>query len=255
LVKSLLPLANNNDLKEHKMYKQIQTTLLMVAVASLLVGCDDDIVDDQTAAADPLAYEVTVRNLTNGQTLSRPAMVLHATGTSYYSMGAPVSTAVERLAEAGEISGIRDLSNSAGSVFALANSIVEPGQSMGTFVTATATDQVEMTIFSRMGSTNDGFVAANAVSLSSLVAAGDSVKMYMRALDAGTEQNIEGANVGTFDPTRPGGPNGISGSESNIVTIHPGVITSVEPIPNNPSMLPQSAKFDNPVVQVVITRM
>lgn len=239
------------------MYKQIQTTLLTLSVAALLVGCDDDGPEDEQAVVvpDPIVYQVTVRNLTNGQTLSRPAMVLHETGTSYYSMGAPASTAVEMLAESSETSGIEALSDAAGSVFALASVTVAPGESLDTLVTATSTAQVEMSILSRMESTNDGFVAANAVSLASLVASGDSVKMYMRALDAGTEQNIEGANVGTFDATRPGGPNGISGSENNIVTLHPGVVTSVEPIPNNPSMLPQSAKFDNPVVQVVISRM
>ena len=241
------------------MYKQIQTTFLTLAAAAFLTSCaDDNVVEEPVAepvAEDPIVYEVTIRNLTNGQTLSRSAMVLHASGASYYSMGAPVSTEIEMLAESGEVSGIKDLSDSAGSVFALASGTVVPGENLGTFVTATDTNQVEMTILSRLESTNDGFVGANAVSLARLAASGDYIKMYMRALDAGTEQNVEGANVGSFDATRPGGPNGISGSEGNFVTVHPGVITSVEPIPGNPSMLPQSAKFDNPVVQVIISRM
>jgi len=238
------------------MYKQIQTALLTIASLVLLTSCDDD--DSPTQApvvADPIIYEVTVRNLTNGQTLSRPAMVLHATGASYYTMGAPVSTELEMLAESGDASGIKALSDNAGSVFALGSSDVAPGESLGTFVTATSVDQVEMTILSRMESTNDGFVGARAVSLANLAASGDYVKMYMSALDAGTEQNIEGANVGSFDSNRGAGPNGTSGSESNFVTLHPGVITMVEPIPNNPSMLDQSAKFDNPVVQITISRM
>jgi len=238
------------------MYKQIQATFLTLAVAAFLTSCDDDdVIVEEPVVEDPVVYSVSVRNLTNGQTLSRAAMVLHATGSSYYSMGAPASTELEMLAEAGDASGIQSLSDAAGSVFALASDPIEPGESLSTFVTATDTAQLEMTILSRMGSTNDGFVGANAVSLASLAASGDYVKMYMRALDAGTEQNIEGANVGTFDANRPGGANGFSGSEGNFITLHPGVITSIEPIPNNPSMLPQSAKFDNPVVQVTISRM
>ena len=95
----------------------------------------------------------------------------------------------------------------------------------------------------------------NAVSLAGLTESGQSITIDRWALDSGTEENLESTNLGSVDSSRPSEPDDVLGSEFNFVTVHPGVITEIESIPNNTSQLNQSHKFDNPVIRIQITRI
>lgn len=83
---------------------------LVLTLPFLLAACGDDdtrevIVEVEVPAEIPdpvpVSYDVTVTNLTNGQPVSPPAVVLHSEGT-LWEVGAVASVELERIAEVGD---------------------------------------------------------------------------------------------------------------------------------------------------------
>jgi hypothetical protein len=100
--------------------------------------------------------------------------------------------------------------------------------------------------------TNDGFAGLDAWNLGNLIEAGMSWSTTLPTLDAGTEVNSEAAG------TIPGPADGGEGynptrSGRGIVYFHPGVVTSDDGL--DQSVLLAEHKFDNPSVQVTVTRI
>ncbi|MGX9415861.1 spondin domain-containing protein [Vibrio sp. RC27] len=220
----------------------------LVTVGALaLVACDDDADSDSPVATidTSVEYEVVLKNLTNGQTISPPSLVLHDTG-SLFTIGEPASEALELLAEAGDASLI--LSDTS---FILNSASASGGIANGTSTTMTVshTDAVEYLSFvSMLVSSNDAFTGVNQVDLTDLEL-NDSVTYQTVAYDSGTEANTETADTvpGTggeaYNPER---------DDIDIVTMHPGIVSSDDGLTT--SALSYQQKFDNPVMSVTITR-
>ncbi|MFK7854493.1 MAG: spondin domain-containing protein [Granulosicoccus sp.] len=200
-------------------------------------------------------YEVTLTNLTGGQVFSEPAMILHPNTDTFWQIGQTASSELEALAESGETTGISNLADSMSYPFVNADTSIAPGAMQTLSITTTAAANDVLTILTRLESTNDGFTGVNAISLSDLSEPGQSMSIDRWALDSGTEKNLESTNLGSLSDDRPSEPNDVIGSEFNYVTVHPGVITEIEPIPDNTSQLNRSRKFDNPVIRIRITRV
>lgn len=226
-----------------------------VAIATVgalaLTACNDND-NDSTAsvnAAVPVEYQVTLSNLTNGQPISPPALLLHNDG-EIFSVGTTASEALELLAEAGDSSEI------VVSDFVLSYAMADAGIPYGesTTVTITYTDEVNYLSFASMlGNTNDAFTGLNKIDISGL-AINDSATYKTVAYDSGTEANTETADT-VPGPASDGDAEGFNSDRDdiNMVTMHPGIVSADDGL--STSTLSYQHKFDNPVMSVTITRI
>lgn len=233
-----------------KHYKKV----LLLALPLALSACDDDdtrevIVEVEVPAPEPtpvdVSYEVTVVNLTNGQPVSPPAIVLHADGT-LWAVGQVPSVELERIAEEGSSESFLTL----GLASAGGDGPITPGDQQTISVTIEDITDAKLTIAAMLGNTNDAFTGINAWDLSQL-AVGDSWTTTRPAYDAGTEKNTESAATVPgpaasgegFNPTR---------DDSGFISMHPGVVSFDDGL--STSALTVEHKFDNPVIRIQITR-
>jgi len=223
-----------------------------VAIATIgalaLAACGDDSNDPIIEIATPVEYEVVLKNLTNGQPISRPALLLHDSG-ALWEIGTPASEALELLAESGDSSRIIDESG-----FILSSESADVGITWGTSATLNVshTDKVKYLSFASMlGNSNDAFTGLNAIDLSDL-AVNESETYQTVAYDAGTEANTESAET-VPGPAVNGEASNVERDDINIVTMHPGIVSKDDGLSS--SALTYQEKFDNPVMSVTITRI
>jgi len=215
--------------------------------ALALAACGDNNGTTDIEIAVPVEYEVTLKNLTNGQPISPPALLLHDSG-EIWSVGSPASNALELLAESGDSSEIIESS------FILSYASAEAGITYGESATVTVshTEQVNYLSFASMlGNSNDAFTGLNKVDLSEL-AIDESLTYTTVAYDAGTEANTETAET-VPGPAGNGEAYNELRDDVDMVTMHPGLVTSDDGLSS--STLTYQQKFDNPVMSVVIKRI
>ncbi|MGJ8582426.1 MAG: spondin domain-containing protein [Psychromonas sp.] len=234
------------------------STLTKVTIAAIgaltLAACNDDS-DTVTITETPVEYEVVLKNLTNGQPVSPPSLLLHDTG-ALFTIGESASEALELLAESGDASEI--LSDTG---FILSSASASDGITYGSSATITVsyTDNVKYLSFvSMLGNSNDAFTGLNQVDLTAL-ALNDSVTYQTVAYDAGTEANTESVETVPGPASNAASSDGAAGEAFNaerddidIVTMHPGIVSSDDGL--STSALTYQQKFDNPVMSVTITR-
>jgi len=223
--------------------------------ALALAACNDDSDSATTIIETPVEYEVVLKNLTNGQPISPPSLLLHDTG-ALFTVVESASEALELLAESGDASEI--LSDTA---FILSSASASGGITYGTSTTITVsyTDKVKYLSFvSMLGNSNDAFTGLNQVDLTDL-ALNDSATYQTVAYDAGTEANTETVDTVPGPASNAASPDGIAGEAFNaerddidIVTMHPGIVSRDDGLTT--SALTYQQKFDNPVMSVTITR-
>ncbi len=232
--------------------KQLLTTLSIVSILSLSAcdNSDDVVVDDDPIIVD-FSYEVTVTNLTHSQPLSPIAVVSHE-DISLWEIGDSASVALETMAESGNNSEI--LANSALISGSSGTGIILPGMSE----TLVFTSSIELgesvpflSVATMLVNTNDAFTGITGIDVSSL-AIGENVTMNAVAYDAGTEANSEVA--GTVPGPADGGE-GFNATRDDVdyVAQHPGIVGLEDGL--STSVLTTEHKFDNPVIQLSITRL
>ncbi len=218
----------------------VKTVILVLGITSALTGCGGD--NKNTVL--PAKYEVSVSNMSNFQPISPIGLGLHADG-HWFEIGEKASVALEKLAEGGDNS---ELLATAMSSVSMSGPLL-PG--------ATETLSMEkgfgvyhLSAIGMLVNTNDAFTALDAVDLDSLVV-GEPKSFDLLVYDAGTEANSEAAG------TIPGPADGGEGfnaqrDDKNVVSIHSGVVTQDDGLVT--SVLTEQARFDNPVLRLVITR-
>jgi len=190
-------------------------------------------------------YEVTVTNLTRGQTFTPILVATHKRSTQLFELGTAASSQLMALAEEGDTSPLATLLEGSADVsdVTIGSGLLEPGESVTVEISSRGRSR-DISLAAMLVPTNDAFVALNAVALprkkSSTVA-------YMAvAYDAGTEPNDEScANI-------PGPVCGGSGAPDDgaegYVHVHAGIhgIADVS-----------AAAYDwrNPVARVSIERV
>ena len=236
-----------------------RAVMALVMTAAILAACDND--NDPPAAPAPppppalTTFEVSVSNLTNGQPLSPIAVIAHSDGYEAFSVGMPATAGLEELAEGGDTAAFIAEADAAAEVIATMTGAgpIPPGgsETVSFEIEETMVDGLELTVMTMLVNTNDAFSGANALGIESL-AVGASMQVRGIAYDAGTEADTEAA-TDIPGPTGNGeGFNAARDDGADAVTMHPGVVTRDDGFAE--SDLTQEHRFDNPVVQVVITR-
>jgi hypothetical protein len=219
-----------------------------LAIASpllLLAGCPND--------SMKASYEVRLTNLTNNQPLSPLVAVLHGSAYHAWRDGAPSSTALEMLAEGGDggalVTAAR--SNTAVADTDMGTAPIAPGETEELSVTAKDSSQRRITLATMLVNTNDGFTGVDGLDVS-MLKRHESMTVFVRALDAGTEANTEDAAT---IPGPAAGGEGFNATRDDVdfVTGHAGVVTQDDGL--STSVLDVSYRFDNPVARIVITRV
>ncbi len=165
----------------------MRRTLLIpwiVAIGSVFV--------QETAYAGPRRYEVTVTNLTRGESFTPILVATHRVRPSVplFQPGAAASAELATLAEGGDTVPLATVLSASGDVSAVNTSegLLAPGQSVTITVEARRGSK-QLSLAAMLIPTNDAFVALNGVSLP---ARRGSQAMYSAvAYDAGSEANDE----------------------------------------------------------------
>lgn len=159
-------------------------------------------------------YEVTITNITRGQTFTPQLVTTHSRRVALFELGAPSSDGLALLAEAGDTSGVtQDLLNAGSRVSDVQTipGLLAPGASVSTTVEATFYHR-RLSVAAMLIPTNDTFVALNSVRLP----VRGQVTYTALAYDAGSEandqncSNIPGPRCGGAGPS-PGSNEGDEG--------------------------------------------
>lgn len=227
------------------------TALAAIAIA----GCNGD--DDPFAVT--ARFEVTTTNLTAGQPLSPPALVLHRADYTPFTTGMTASQGLEVLAEGGANGDF--LAEAEGSTAVLATQSaggpVGPGGSGTLIIEATTRNPrtLWLSLASMLVNTNDAFTGLDSVPVGELVV-GDRVTLIGDSYDAGTEANTETADT-VPGPAAAGGVqegfNAVRDDPVDDVRAHSGVVTADDGLTS--SVLTGLNRWDNPTIQVTITRL
>ncbi len=243
-----------NTLKFNTMSFNAKRTL-QVACSTLIVtslsGCfhnddDEDVVMPPPPAME-YSYDITITNLTYAQPLSPVGVILHG-DSKMWQMGEMASTALEKLAESGDNSELLNDSNALATKSA--DGVLVPGSSTTITITTTDANASYLTLATMLVNTNDAFSGLTGVDLSMLTV--DMTKsLNLSVYDAGTEANNELA--GTIPGPADGGTGfDMTRDDIDLITYHAGVVSQDDGL--STSVLTQAHKFDNPAVNVTITR-
>lgn len=208
----------------------------------------------QTAHAQGPRFEVTVTNLTRGQTFTPVLVASHREGVTLFTLGEPASPELAILAEEGATAPLAALLLATPGVRDVADSgpppagFVSPGQTK-TVVVDAGRGADHVSVAAMLIPTNDGFFALNGVR----APRGNEMLTYFSpAYDAGTERNDETcASIPGPNFTECGGPGGgaqPAGGEEGYVHIHAGIhgIGDLEPSVRD---------WRNPVARITIRRI
>ena len=222
----------------------IAATLALTGTTALAQGIDfSDFPFGQEEGVS--GYEVTVTNITPGQTFTPQMVVTHAADISLFQLGEPASMELEILAEGGDTGPLTDAVVNVVSYVDTVPGLLAPGASVSVVVMADEGDVISMVAM--LIPTNDTFVALNGMPLPD----GGSVTYYVKAYDAGTEENDQNCrNI----PGPVCGGEGYNGdpAEGDEGFVH--VSNGFHRLPGN-TLRPNVYDWRNPVAKVTVTRM
>ena len=167
--------------------------LRLVLLGTLLAACgllgQIALADEDADAGDGRRFEITVTNLTRGQQFTPILVATHTNEVNLFTLGAPASPQLARLAEEGDtgplftllvgMSEVKDVAVGAG--------LTNPGQSK-TVIVRSGGKFRHVSVAAMLIPTNDGFFSINNVEGPN----GDQVlTLFSPAYDAGSERNDE----------------------------------------------------------------
>jgi hypothetical protein len=158
------------------------TLAAAVAVASNTAIAQIDLGFTSPGGGDG-SYEVTITNLTPGQTFTPQLLVAHPTAIALFEIGAAATEELAILAEGGNTVPLMELAIGAGAHAMTIDGLLAPGASTSGIIDAVEGDV--LSIAAMLIPTNDTFVALDSMPLP----AEGSVTYYLKAYDAGTEEN------------------------------------------------------------------
>ncbi len=154
----------------------------VIAAAFLLAGA--------SAQAQNLGqFEVTITNITQGQTFTPQLVVTHSANASLFDLGGQASPGLEQLAEGGATGPLQDELANATREATTIDGLLEPGQSVTAVISARGRDR--LSVAAMLIPTNDTFMALNGATLPR----GNRPDVHMvPAYDSGTEANDQDCN-------------------------------------------------------------
>ena len=197
-----------------------------------------------TAHADKsVTYKVSITNLTKGQVMTPPVVVVHRKSFALFTLGEEASEGLKRQARDGDPTLLLDelkVAEGVGSTTVGGGPILW-GETQVIEFSASPRDQ--LSVSSMLASTNDAFVARRSVSLKS--AKHRKRTVFLRVYDAGAEINDE---LCAHIPGPPCGNAGVDTEDNEgFVHFHPGLGLQGD--------LDQSHTFANIAARVIIERI
>lgn len=206
--------------------------------------------------------DITVANLTHGNTFTPLLVTAHANTLHVFQTGTTASANLRTMAEGGDIAGlVTDLdAASADSIANPAAGLLAPGASTS-FMLNTSEGNNYLSAVAMVLPTNDAFLGLNAWKIPSEPG---TYTINLSAYDAGTEVNDEIINGGgtTGVPGIPADPSGQAGSgamgvtteESNTnIHIHRGVLGDTNATGGRSDLDSRIHRWLNPVARIVVT--
>jgi spondin N len=190
-------------------------------------------------------YEVTVTNITPGQTFTPRLLVTHPASVSLFQPGEPASSELEQLAEGGDTGPMLDMVVNVAEDAVTMPGLLEPGQSMTATIRARGRSRY-LSMTAMLLPTNDTFVGVNGLKLPNT----GSVTYMAPAYDAGTEENDQlCANIPGPLCGGQAGSDAASGDEG-FVHISNGFHDL-----GGDALTPGAYDWRNPVARVVVRRL
>lgn len=201
-------------------------------------------------------YEVTITNITRGQTFTPQLVVTHNRNIQLFELGLPSSLELEILAEDGNTQPLTDvlngLGNKVGSVTTIAG-LLPPGESISTKVTANPFRQPVISMAAMLIPTNDTFVALDSMRLPFR---GKKTRL-LKAYDAGTELNDQ--NCANMPGPRCGGegfsPGPNDGDEGYVYIGNGFHELGIADDLGNEILRPLVYDWRNPVAKITVERL
>jgi len=196
-------------------------------------------------AQENAIYQATITNLTNGQWLTPPALVVHHSFFSLFTLGEEASDGLKILAKDGanqllenELSNVPDVYNF------VSGAEVIPPKGASVDILFWGTQNIVLSVASMLGSTNDGFVAARGLSLD--LQPGEQKTFFLTAYDAGSEENNE---LCAFISGAPCNNHNVdTATNEGFVSVHPGLAF-------NGDLDPLVHAFASPAAKITIFRV
>ncbi|WP_372681989.1 spondin domain-containing protein [Desulfosarcina sp.] len=235
------------------MTKRLFKTLLALMIGMVLpLG--------QAMAAE---FTVTVKNLTNGIYFTPLLITAHDGKTHLFETGSPASTALQAMAEGGDLSGLVDMVGGPDrdTVVDPAGGPLAPGGIVSdVYFNTKRTRNRYLSLTAMLLPTNDGFVGLDSLRIPRIPG---TYRYYLFGYDAGTEANDEHLTGGGAPgvpgiPGAPGGDAGTGGSgvpgadKNSTVHIHRGVIGDNDPGGGISDLDSAIHRWLNPVAEIVI---
>lgn len=214
---------------------KIRKTLAALAFAMVL----------PSAGALASEYQVTITNLTGGQTFTPMLVVAHRPGKHLFMAGETASPEIEAIAEGGNTEPMQMMLDASSDVEETVSTggLLGPGES----VTISVETEKRFRNFSILGMlipTNDAFLALD--DLRAPKKKGRSVSSYLYAWDAGTEMNDESCDNIPGPVCGGAGPSAEDGE--GFIHVHSGIHGTGD-------LAPELYDWNNPVARVTIERM
>ncbi|XQW86513.1 spondin domain-containing protein [Thalassotalea piscium] len=227
--------------------------LAIITFVFTLTACNDSD-PKKTVVVEPeptpvnYRFDISVTNLTNAQPMSPIAIVLHNEG-NVWEIGAPASEALEHLAESGDNAML--LAETQFTSVVSGAGVLMPGNTETITLEQVDNEPMLLSLVTMLVNTNDAFTGLNGIDVSSMEV-GEIYSFKTSSYDAGTENNNElMANI----PGPAAGGEGFNTERDdvNFVAMHPGIVSKDDGLTN--SALSFSHRFDNPTLNIVITRV
>lgn len=194
-------------------------------------------------AQENAIYRATFTNLTNGQGMTPPALVVHHSSISIFTLGEEASEGLKLLAKEGDNSVLQTELTAVNGVwnFVSGSEVIFP-RGASTEITFWGTPDSLLFVASMLVSTNDGFVAGRRLSLD--LQPGEQKTFLLNAYDAGAEENdescasIPGSPCFSHDAETP--------TNEGFIYVHPGLTFTGD--------LGPSLAFASVVAKITITR-
>jgi hypothetical protein len=196
--------------------------LLALSVLALGLGTQQARAED----GGTRTYEITITNLTTGQTFSPPVFATHTSSANVFTTGRKASEGIRLIAEQGSNATLASTLRGAPGVSRVVagdmpvHRIGGAGSIMQTFMIEADGSANWLSMAAMLICTNDGFVGLNSVKLPETMT---SVVYYARGYDAGTEVNDQ-LYTHLGDPCVQVGPVKVDPDGMNLRTPENGVI-------------------------------
>ncbi|QGS61520.1 spondin domain-containing protein [Shewanella algae] len=206
--------------------------------------------------------EISINNLTHGNHFTPLLIAAHDGNSHLFQAGEPASSALQKMAEGGDISELQ-LAVTANNGVIVANpaaGLLAPGAKVEK-VMLDSDALTHLSLVAMLLPTNDAFVGLDGWEIPSTPG---SYTLYLNAYDAGTEANDEQITGGGAPgvPGIPAAPDGMGGqngtgvmddSSNDRVHIHPGLLGDTDPNGGISDVDSRIHRWLNPVAALIVT--